>query len=81
MNPTHVPPIAAELDVPARQVLATAELLGGGATVPFISRYRKEATGGLDEVAVTTVRDRLEQLAELDRRREAIVKSLAERQT
>ena len=80
MNPTHVQTIAAELDVAPRLVLATAELLEGGATVPFISRYRKEATGGLDEVAVTTVRDRLEQLAELDKRREAIVKSLEERQ-
>ncbi|MBK8166998.1 MAG: RNA-binding transcriptional accessory protein [bacterium] len=80
MNATHVQAIAAELNVPVRQVLATAELLEGGATVPFISRYRKEATGGLDEVAVMAVRDRLEQLAELDKRREAIVKSLEERQ-
>lgn len=80
MNATHVQAIAAELNVPVRQVLATAELLEGGATVPFISRYRKEATGGLDEVAVMAVRDRLEQLAELDKRREAIIKSLEERQ-
>ncbi len=80
MNAGHIQSIAAELNVPARQVAAAAELLAGGATVPFISRYRKEATGGLDEVAVTAVRDRLEQLAELDKRREAIVKSLAERQ-
>jgi uncharacterized protein len=80
VNPTHVQAIAAELNVPARQVLAAAELLAGGATVPFISRYRKEATGGLDEVAITAVRDRLEQLAELDKRREAITKSLEERQ-
>ncbi len=50
------------------------------ATVPFIARYRKEATGELDEVAVMTIRDRLEQLAELDKRREAIVRSLAERE-
>jgi len=80
VNAGHIQSIAAELNVPARQVAAAAELLAGGATVPFISRYRKEATGGLDEVAVTAVRDRLEQLAELDKRREAIVKSLAERQ-
>lgn len=79
MNATHIQAIAAELNVPARQVLATAELLDDGATVPFISRYRKEATGGLDEVAVTAVRDRLEQMAELDKRREAIIKSLDER--
>lgn len=47
--------------------------------MPFIARYRKEATGSLDEVAVTNIRDRLEQLAELDKRREAILKSLEER--
>ncbi len=79
MNPTHIQAIAAELDIIPARVLATAELLDGGATVPFISRYRKEATGDLDEVAVTTIRDRLEQMAELDKRREAIIKSLEER--
>jgi uncharacterized protein len=79
VNPTHIQAIAAELDIIPARVLATAELLDGGATVPFISRYRKEATGDLDEVAVTAIRDRLEQLAELDKRREAIIKSLEER--
>jgi protein Tex len=62
-----------------RQVLAAAELLDGGATVPFIARYRKEATCSLDEVAVTAVRTRLTQLAELDARRETILSSLQER--
>lgn len=71
--------IAKELAVKPSQVKATADLLDEGATVPFISRYRKEATGSLDEVAVTSVRDRLEQLRELDKRREAILKSLEER--
>ena len=75
----HHRQIAAELNIAVAQVSATALLLGEGATVPFISRYRKEATGSLDEVAVTAVRDRLAQLAELDKRREAILKSLAER--
>ena len=55
-------------------------MLEEGSTVPFISRYRKEMTGSLDEVAVTTIRDRLEQLAEVDKRREAILKSLTERE-
>ena len=72
--------IAAELNLPASKVSATARLLGEGATVPFIARYRKEATGSLDEVAITAVRDRLAQLTELEQRREAILKSLAERQ-
>jgi len=61
------------------QVGAAAALLEEGATVPFISRYRKEATGSLDEVAVTAIRDRLGQLKDLDARRNAILKSLEER--
>ncbi len=61
------------------QVEAVAVLLEGGATIPFIARYRKEATGSLDEVAITAVRDRLSQLRELDDRRESIIKSLDER--
>jgi len=61
------------------QVQAAAELLEGGATVPFIARYRKEATGSLDEVAIMAIRTRLSQLEELDARREAILNSLQER--
>ena len=79
MNQQHIQRIAQELTVQTSQVQAAAELLDEGATVPFISRYRKEATGSLDEVAVAAVRDRLEQLRELDKRREAILKSLEER--
>jgi uncharacterized protein len=79
MNETHIFKISGELKVKPAQVAATALLLGEGATVPFIARYRKEATGLLDEVAITSIRDRLEQLGELDRRREAILKSLEER--
>ncbi|MBE0537548.1 MAG: RNA-binding transcriptional accessory protein [Phycisphaerae bacterium] len=79
MNQTHIELIAAELAIKTTQVHATAALFADGATVPFISRYRKEATGSLDEVAVTKIRDRLTQLAELDQRREAILKSLEER--
>jgi len=63
-----------------QQVLATAELLEGGATIPFIARYRKEATGSLDEVAITAIRDRLNQLNDLDDRRQSIIKSLEERE-
>ncbi len=72
--------IAAETGLPLRAVEATARLLAEGATVPFIARYRKEATGSLDEVAITTIRDRFQQLAELESRRQAILKSLEERQ-
>ncbi|MCE5240960.1 RNA-binding transcriptional accessory protein [bacterium] len=79
MNEVHVSQISRELTLQPQQVSATAELLADGGTVPFISRYRKEATGGLDEVAITAIRDRLGQLAELDARRGAILQSLTER--
>ncbi len=72
--------IAAELSISGNQVSATIELLDSDATVPFISRYRKEATGNLDEVKVMSIRDRIAQLRELDKRREAILKSLEERE-
>ena len=80
MNEGHVKRIAEELKIRVAQVRATAELLGDGSTVPFIARYRKEATESLDEVEITTIRDRLEQLEELDKRRDAILKSLEERE-
>ncbi len=78
MTTGHIQIIAQELSVTEKQVLACSALLDEGATVPFISRYRKEATGSLDEVAVTAIRDRLARLRELDKRREAILKSLEE---
>ncbi len=80
MNELHIQIIAKELAVKPSQIRAAAVLLDEGATVPFISRYRKEATGSLDEVAVAAIRDRIEQLRELDKRREAILKSLEERE-
>lgn len=70
--------IATELKVAEKQVTATIALLDEGATVPFISRYRKEATGSLDEVQVAEIRDRVLQLRDLDKRREAILKSMTE---
>jgi uncharacterized protein len=79
MNEQHIVKIARELNLGQKQVAAAAELLSQDCTVPFIARYRKEATGTMDEVALTAVRDRLQQLADLDRRREAILKSLDER--
>ena len=65
--------IADELGVTVRQVSAAVELLDGGATVPFIARYRKEATGMLDDVQLRTHTERLRYLRELDERREAIL--------
>ena len=72
--------IAGELKLTLHSVVATAQLLAEGATVPFIARYRKEVTGSLDEVAITNIRDRMAQLLELEARRSAILKSLEERQ-
>ncbi|MBL0184399.1 MAG: RNA-binding transcriptional accessory protein [Candidatus Obscuribacter sp.] len=71
--------IATELKVPTSQVQATLSLLDEDCTIPFIARYRKEATGSLDEVVVTAIRDLREKYTQLDKRREAMVKSLKER--
>ncbi len=79
MTEAYCTTIAVEIGVAQTQVRAVQALLAEGATVPFIARYRKEMTGSLDEVAITTVRDRLAQMGELDKRREAILKSLEER--
>ncbi len=78
-NPDHVLRLATELNVKVFQVAATAQLLAEGATVPFIARYRKEVTGELDEVQITSIRDRLEQLRAIDERRASILASLKER--
>ena len=72
----HPAIVAGELGFQIEQVQAVARLLGEDATIPFIARYRKEATGSLDEVQVTAIRDRLQQLNELDSRRATILKSL-----
>jgi len=70
--------IAQDLSLSERQIRTTIQLLDEGATVPFISRYRKELTGSLDEVQVAAIRDSIGQLRDLDKRREAIIKSLTE---
>lgn len=79
MNDEYARKISALLNIPPRQVEATAALLEEGATVPFIARYRKEKTGQLDEVQIAAIRDGLERLNELDSRKKSILKSLAER--
>ena len=70
--------IADQLNVNTRQVLAAIGLLDGGATVPFISRYRKEVTGGLDDTQMRTLEERLRYLREMEDRREAILNSIRE---
>jgi uncharacterized protein len=80
MNEHHIDSISREINVQPHQVQATARLLEEGATVPFIARYRKEATGSLDEVLIAAVRDRLAQLEILDKRRTAVLKSLKDQE-
>ncbi len=76
-TPAHVyETIAAEIGAQARQVTAAVELLDGGATVPFVARYRKEVTGGLDDTQLRNLSERLTYLRELESRREAIVDSI-----
>jgi uncharacterized protein len=70
--------IAEELGVHERQVTAAVELLDGGATVPFIARYRKEATGTLDDVQLRALEERLGYLRELEDRRKAVLESIAQ---
>ena len=80
MTSRHTALVAEELHLRPESVAAAAELFAEGCTIPFVARYRKEATGSLDEVALLAIRDRLAQLEELDKRREAILKSLEERE-
>lgn len=68
--------VSKEINQPLKNVMAVATLLAEGATVPFISRYRKEMTGSMDEVMITTVRDRIEQLRELDARKETVISTI-----
>ncbi|HRE67146.1 MAG TPA: Tex family protein [Cyclobacteriaceae bacterium] len=79
MNPIELK-IAGELNLKAPQVTCVVALLAGGATIPFIARYRKEVTGSLDEVQLAAIRDRHEQLVELDKRRESILSSIEKQQ-
>ncbi len=78
MNESHFLRISQQQKITERQVREVVRLLEEGATIPFLARYRKEATGSLDEVVITSIRDRFEQLVELDKRREAILKSIEE---
>ncbi|WIX33844.1 Tex family protein [Salinicola sp. JS01] len=78
MQTAIVSAIAEELGVRPQQVAAAVELLDGGATVPFVARYRKEATGGLDDGQLRTLEERLRYLREMEERRSAIVQAIEE---
>ena len=72
--------IASELHLSEHAVENTLKLLDEGCTIPFISRYRKERTGGLDEVQITAISDRKERLEEIAKRKDTIVKTITEQQ-
>jgi protein Tex len=78
MTEDHIRTISSELNLAEKQVLGTLNLLDGGATIPFIARYRKEMTGNLNEVDIAAIRDRILQLRELDKRKEAVLRSVSE---
>lgn len=78
MSTSYVIRIAEKLSISTEKVRNTIALLEDGATIPFISRYRKELTGSLDEVTITEIRDLLKKLQEIDKRREAILHSIDE---
>ena len=80
MSSDHPQKIARKLTIAVQQVSSVIKLLEEGSTVPFISRYRKEATGSLDEVAIQEIRDLREGLIQLDKRRDSILASLEERE-
>jgi len=78
MNENHILKISADLSVKDWQVKNTIQLFDEGATIPFVSRYRKEATGSLDEVQIAAIKEQLAKLMEIDARRETILKTIEE---
>ena len=70
--------IAKELNLSTKVVENTLELLNNGATIPFISRYRKEQTGGLDEVNIGLIKDLYDKEVELSKRKETVIKTITE---
>ena len=76
MKKQHLEIITDKLSIRAKRVENTVKLLEEGATVPFVSRYRKEATGSLDEVQITAIKEQLTKLKEVDKRRESIINSI-----
>ncbi len=80
MAEQYITKISKEINVEQWQVQNTVDLLKNGATIPFVARYRKEATGSLDELQIMKIRDRIEQLKELDSRRETILNTIEEQE-
>ncbi|PLW99556.1 MAG: RNA-binding transcriptional accessory protein, partial [Marinilabiliales bacterium] len=80
MSDLHVKNISTSLNIDKGQVLNTLKLLNGGATIPFISRYRKELTGSLDEVQIGEIDKLNKYFCQLDKRKETIIASITEQE-
>src|SRR6056297_307938 len=80
MSTQHTGKLSKSLNIQAWQVKNTLELIGEGATIPFISRYRKERTGDLDETQITQIKEQHEKLVELEKRRETILNTIEEQE-
>jgi len=80
MNSIFQTLISRSLQIPAGQIERTISLLTEGATIPFISRYRKEVTGGLDEIQIGNIKDQLDKLTELQKRKETVLNSISEQE-
>ena len=78
MSPKHIQYLTSSLQLSSKQIENTTKLLEEGATVPFISRYRKELTGSLDEVAIAAIQKQLKRLKELEKRRQSILETIEE---
>jgi Transcriptional accessory protein len=78
MSSKFFPLISKTLNISEKQIANTVKLLEDGATIPFISRYRKEATGALDEVQIAAINDSLEKFKELDKRKASILATIEE---
>ncbi|MBK8396654.1 MAG: RNA-binding transcriptional accessory protein [Leptospiraceae bacterium] len=78
MKKEHILILAKELQISEKQIIGTVQLLEEGATIPFISRYRKEVTGSLDEVQIADISSRMSQLIELEKRRETVLHTIEE---
>ena len=78
MKKEHILILAKELQISEKQIIGTVQLLEEGATIPFISRYRKEVTGSLDEVQIANISSRINQLVELEKRRETVLHTIEE---
>src|SRR6195952_3939406 len=76
MEPKNIQKIAEKLSISIKQIISVYDMQAEGATIPFMARYRKEATGNLDEVAIGNIVEEIKYFTELDKRRETVIKTI-----